>query len=177
MNAYESFRDKAAVSRGMDVVDMEAVAQGRVWTGAQAIERGLVDALGGMSTAVAIAKQAAGIADDEPVRLAEVRLGRGGGAGGGVGAGAVAGAVASAMSALAAVVAVADTTQATARAWTAVEERVVAARVSGANAAGVQGSLMVEACARHVAQVTLRHGYVCVWRRCSRHIRRRAWTT
>jgi ClpP class serine protease len=35
MNAYESFRDKAASSRNMAVKDMQEIAQGRVWTGAQ----------------------------------------------------------------------------------------------------------------------------------------------
>lgn len=39
----------------------------------QAIERGLVDAIGGISTAVAIAKQAAGMNEDEPVRVVEVK--------------------------------------------------------------------------------------------------------
>jgi protease-4 len=40
-----------------------------VWTGAQAKERGLVDALGGLDTAVAIAKQRAQIPADEEVEL------------------------------------------------------------------------------------------------------------
>jgi protease-4 len=45
------------------------VAQGRVWTGQQAREVGLVDQLGGLLTAVAIAKQRAGIPADEEVEL------------------------------------------------------------------------------------------------------------
>jgi len=76
-HAYESFRNKAAFSRNMKVNEMEALAQGRVWTGAQAIEKGLVDQLGGISTAVAIAKQAAGMGEDEPVRLLEIKGGAG----------------------------------------------------------------------------------------------------
>jgi len=48
---------------------VDAVAQGRVWTGAQAKERGLVDALGGLDTAIAIAKQRAHIPADEDVDL------------------------------------------------------------------------------------------------------------
>lgn len=40
---------------------MEEVAQGRVWAGKDAASRGLVDAIGGLSRAVAIAKQKANI--------------------------------------------------------------------------------------------------------------------
>ena len=46
---------------------MEEVAQGRVWTGKAAKARGLVDTLGGISKAVAIAKQKAGIPQDTQV--------------------------------------------------------------------------------------------------------------
>jgi protease-4 len=47
---------------------MEEVAQGRVWTGKAALEHGLVDTLGGISKAIAIAKQKAGIPEDQEVR-------------------------------------------------------------------------------------------------------------
>lgn len=46
---------------------MEEVAQGRVWTGNDAASRGLVDAIGGLSRAVAIAKQKASIPQDRQV--------------------------------------------------------------------------------------------------------------
>lgn len=46
---------------------MEENAQGRVWTGGDAASRGLVDAIGGMSRAVAIAKQKANIPQEQPV--------------------------------------------------------------------------------------------------------------
>ena len=46
---------------------MEGVAQGRVWAGKDALERGLVDAVGGLSRAVAIAKQKANIPQDKQV--------------------------------------------------------------------------------------------------------------
>lgn len=46
---------------------MEKVAQGRVWTGKDAASRGLVDAIGGFSRAVAIAKQKANIPQDKQV--------------------------------------------------------------------------------------------------------------
>lgn len=71
-HAYESFRDKAALSRGMEIEAMQEVAQGRVWTGAAALERGLVDALGGVNRAVAIAKKLAEIPDDERVTVQEL---------------------------------------------------------------------------------------------------------
>jgi protease-4 len=51
----------------MDAV--EKVAQGRVWTGAQAKARGLVDALGGFDAALELARKAAHIAPDAPVHL------------------------------------------------------------------------------------------------------------
>lgn len=47
---------------------MEELAQGRVWTGKAAVERRLVDAIGGFHTALAIAKEKAGIAAEQPVR-------------------------------------------------------------------------------------------------------------
>jgi protease-4 len=66
---YQGFVQKAATSRRMRPEAIDAVARGRVWTGRQAQERGLVDALGGLDRAVAIAKERAGIAADEDVEL------------------------------------------------------------------------------------------------------------
>jgi protease-4 len=76
--AYESFRDKAAESRGMSAPAMEACAQGRVWTGAQALQLGLVDALGGYDVALGLAKQAAGMAADAPVSVIDFSRPKGG---------------------------------------------------------------------------------------------------
>ncbi len=53
---------------------MEAVAQGRIWTGRQARENGLVDALGGLQDAILLAREQAGIPADQ--KLAVVRLPR-----------------------------------------------------------------------------------------------------
>ena len=66
---YENFVEKAAESRKTTPERINAVAQGRVWTGRQARENGLVDALGGLDTAVRIAKQRARIPEDEDVEL------------------------------------------------------------------------------------------------------------
>lgn len=60
---YETFVTKAANGRGMTVDAIKAVASGRVWTGAQAIEIGLVDKLGDLEDAIAIAVEKAGISD------------------------------------------------------------------------------------------------------------------
>jgi len=76
--SYASFRDKAALSRGTTPAAMEELAQGRVWTGQQALERGLVDATGGYATALALAKKAAGVADDKPVATVDFTPRKGG---------------------------------------------------------------------------------------------------
>ncbi|KAG2432803.1 hypothetical protein HXX76_008537 [Chlamydomonas incerta] len=71
-HAYESFRNKAAASRDMAVDDMQAVAQGRVWSGNAALKVKLVDALGGVNRAIALARHAAGIPADERVTVVEL---------------------------------------------------------------------------------------------------------
>ncbi|ESW10379.1 hypothetical protein PHAVU_009G204100 [Phaseolus vulgaris] len=71
-HAYKQFRDKAALSRSMTVEKMEEVAQGRVWTGNDAASHGLVDAIGGLSRAIAIAKVKANIPQDSQVTLVEI---------------------------------------------------------------------------------------------------------
>ena len=62
---YRSFVEKAARSRGLETAELERVAQGRVWTGAQAQERGLVDALGGVGLALQRARALTGLGPDE----------------------------------------------------------------------------------------------------------------
>ncbi|CAN0923477.1 Serine protease SPPA, chloroplastic [Linum grandiflorum] len=69
---YTMFRDKAAVSRNMSIEDTEKVAQGRVWNGEEAVSKGLVDAVGGMARAIAIAKHQANIPIDKPVKIVEL---------------------------------------------------------------------------------------------------------
>lgn len=66
---YDTFTGKAAEGRGIAVEEIKKVASGRVWSGAQAQERKLVDALGGFDDAVKIAAQSAGVADDYKVRF------------------------------------------------------------------------------------------------------------
>jgi protease-4 len=66
---YDQFVEKVAESRHTSPERIDAVGQGRVWTGFQARQRGLVDTLGGLDAAVAIAKQRAKIPADEDVEL------------------------------------------------------------------------------------------------------------
>jgi protease-4 len=66
---YDTFVLKAAASRHTTRERIDAVAQGRVWTGEQAQQQGLVDRLGGLDEAIAVAKQRAGIPADEDVEL------------------------------------------------------------------------------------------------------------
>jgi protease-4 len=67
--SYEDFIGKVAQARHRKPGEIEPVAQGRVWLGSQAQPRGLVDALGGLDTAVELVKKKAGIAANENVTL------------------------------------------------------------------------------------------------------------
>ncbi|HEY8091126.1 MAG TPA: signal peptide peptidase SppA, partial [Polyangiaceae bacterium] len=64
---YETFLDRVAQGRGMKKEDVDAVGRGRVWTGQQALERHLVDHLGGLRDALADARSQAYLPDDAPV--------------------------------------------------------------------------------------------------------------
>jgi protease IV len=66
---YREFVRKVAEGRGKSYEAIDAVAQGRVWTGAEALEHGLVDRLGGLEEAVALAKEQAKIRKDQEVSL------------------------------------------------------------------------------------------------------------
>jgi protease IV len=66
---YELFVDRVAQGRRMSPDRVNQLGQGRVWTGAQAKENGLVDDLGGFTRAIDVAKEAAGIPSDQDVQL------------------------------------------------------------------------------------------------------------
>ncbi|RKH63984.1 signal peptide peptidase SppA [Corallococcus aberystwythensis] len=66
---YLDFTSRAAQARNMPLEKLQAVAKGRVWTGEDALERGLVDALGGYPKALELAKEAAKLDKDAPVRV------------------------------------------------------------------------------------------------------------
>ena len=64
---YDDFVAKVARGRGRPVAEIEAVARGRVWTGADAVDAGLVDSLGGLRDAVQVARARAGLPDNARV--------------------------------------------------------------------------------------------------------------
>jgi protease-4 len=66
---YDQFVEKVADSRHSTPEKIDAIAQGRVWTGRQAKQNGLVDQLGGLDAAIAIAKQRAKISASTDVEL------------------------------------------------------------------------------------------------------------
>jgi protease IV len=66
---YADFVGKVAQGRGMTNEQVHEIAKGRVWTGEDALGNGLVDELGGMDKAVAIARRRAGLPDTAPLRV------------------------------------------------------------------------------------------------------------
>jgi len=66
---YDQFVEKVAEARHTTPEKIDAIAQGRVWTGQQAKQNKLVDELGGLDHAIAIAKQRAKIAADADVEI------------------------------------------------------------------------------------------------------------
>ena len=66
---YDQWIQKIAAARKMPAARVDELARGRVWTGAQARQNGLVDELGGLDRAVALAKEKAGIKADTEVEL------------------------------------------------------------------------------------------------------------
>jgi len=66
---YTDFVERVAAGRKLSVEAVDAVARGRVWTGADALERGLVDELGGLRTAINRAKVLAGFDEDDHARI------------------------------------------------------------------------------------------------------------
>lgn len=71
---YRDFISKVAAARGKTPEQIDAIAQGRVWSGAQAKQRGLVDKLGGLEEAIASAAARADIADNYSARYVEREL-------------------------------------------------------------------------------------------------------
>lgn len=74
---YDQFLEKVAAARGLSKTQVDALGQGRVWTGKQAKAVGLVDELGGLETALTLAKRQAKIAEDAEVTLVSYPARRG----------------------------------------------------------------------------------------------------
>ena len=68
-HGYQLFVQRCADGRGMDLEALEKIAEGRVWTGADAKELGLVDELGGLDKALEIAAQEAGLFAYDTIHL------------------------------------------------------------------------------------------------------------
>ncbi len=71
-DTYQKFLKVVADSRHMSVDAVNTIAQGRVWTGEQALQNKLVDQLGGFSDALAAAKKAAKLPPDREVAMVEL---------------------------------------------------------------------------------------------------------
>ncbi len=68
---YKEFVNKVAFGRKKKFDDIEPIAQGRVWSGYDGKQNGLVDVLGGLETAIQIAKVRANICSDQDVKIIE----------------------------------------------------------------------------------------------------------
>ncbi len=66
---YQEFVTKAAKGRGRTYEEIDRVAQGRVWTGADALKVGLVDRLGGLETALQLVRERAKLGKDAELSL------------------------------------------------------------------------------------------------------------
>lgn len=75
--SYEAFLGKVAAGRGLPLERVREVAQGRVWTGADAVALGLVDEIGGLEAAIAEARRRARVPQGERIAPLEYRRPRG----------------------------------------------------------------------------------------------------
>jgi len=75
---YSEFKDRVARGRDIDAVDLDRIAGGRVWTGAEALELGLVDQIGGFREALGKARELGGVERDVPEVLVRINPPRGG---------------------------------------------------------------------------------------------------
>jgi protease-4 len=63
---YGQFISRVALSRGKTTEEIDAIGGGRVWTGEQALENGLIDEIGNLRTAINKARELAKLSDDAP---------------------------------------------------------------------------------------------------------------
>jgi protease IV len=68
-NIYDAFLTRVSEARKLSREQVDAMARGRVFTGEQALQKGLIDAVGGMELAVAEARKLARLAPDAGVEL------------------------------------------------------------------------------------------------------------
>jgi protease-4 len=70
-NIYADFTGKVSAARNLDAARMDKLARGRIWTGADAKESGLVDGLGGWAEALVQVRQVTGLNAGDPLTLVE----------------------------------------------------------------------------------------------------------
>jgi protease-4 len=66
---YTLFLDRVAEGRGMTIEEVDRIGKGRVWTGHQALDHGLVDSLGGLSETIRLAATEAGIEEFDTIEI------------------------------------------------------------------------------------------------------------
>jgi protease-4 len=66
---YDDFLTKVAQGRNIDKAQVRQIAQGKIWTGRQALEHRLVDGLGGLTKAIEVTKEELGLSRDASVEL------------------------------------------------------------------------------------------------------------
>jgi protease-4 len=66
---YDLFTGHVAAERELDLSRVQEIAQGRIWSGSDALEIGLIDRLGGLDDAFALAKEKAGLDPDQKYPL------------------------------------------------------------------------------------------------------------
>jgi protease-4 len=66
---YEDFTTRVAEGRGLEIQEVLELARGRIWTGEEAKELGLVDELGGVDTALSILREEIGLEPEARLRL------------------------------------------------------------------------------------------------------------
>ena len=71
MDLYADFTARVAKNRNMDIEKVEALAQGRVYSGIGAINAGLIDSIGGLDDAIQVARKLADISEDRVVTYTE----------------------------------------------------------------------------------------------------------
>lgn len=74
-NAYDLFKRRVATGRNLSPDEVEAVAQGRVWSGRDALDRRLIDALGGLNEAIAEARRLAKLDPSQDIEVTVLRDG------------------------------------------------------------------------------------------------------
>jgi protease-4 len=68
-SVYQLFMKRVSKGRGLTVAQIRKIAEGRVWSGTQGLEHKLVDEMGGLSRALAVARKLAELDDETPVRV------------------------------------------------------------------------------------------------------------